>query len=125
MSAAPIELTVEDQDARYYRTYWYDNSGEYHDWQKDEWSECDIVLANIPAPMLDLIPYMAARKLIDYGYNPNRLLIVRIRGGDVDLMRAPPGLVAAPPRLGTKPITALIQPLGAWRSPSWPKPLED
>jgi hypothetical protein len=109
----PIELTVEPQDEFCFRVFWYDNHGQYHDYRDGDWRKDDVVLANVPLPMLDLVPFMAARKLIDYGYDPNRLLIVRIRGGDLDMLRAPLGLVAAPPQLGTQPITASA--LGAWR----------
>ena len=45
----------------------------------------------IPEIYLDLAPFMAARFLLSQGYNPQRLLIVRLQGADYELLRAPLG----------------------------------
>jgi hypothetical protein len=64
-----------------------------------------VLLANIPEAWLDLTPFMAARALLRQGYNPDRLLVVRLYGADFDLVRAPLGVVAAPPLLNfAKPV---------------------
>ena len=91
----PFELMVEEQpDTRYYRVCWCDGEPD------------STFLSNIPESFLDLIPYMVARRLLEQGNNPDRLLIIRLRGADFDLMRAPLGVVAAPPLLNTaKPVT--------------------
>jgi hypothetical protein len=91
----PLELMVEpDTHAWCYRACWCDGEPD------------STFLANIPESWLDLIPFMVARKLLEQGNNPDRLLIVRLRGADFDLMRAPLGVVAAPPLLNTaKPVT--------------------
>ena len=39
---------------------------------------------NIPELMIDLIPYMTARKLVAEGYHPERLLIIQLRGADYE-----------------------------------------
>src|SRR5438270_13204458 len=77
----PFELMVEEQpDTWCYRVCWCDGEPD------------NMFLANIPESWLDLIPYMAARRLLEQGNNPDRLLIVRLRGADFDLMRAPLGV---------------------------------
>jgi hypothetical protein len=87
----PIELLVEEQPGtECYRVRWRNN---------------EIFIANIPNVWLYLVPYMAALKLWEQGYHVDRLLIVRLRGSDFDLMRARLGFVAAPPLLNTKPVT--------------------
>jgi hypothetical protein len=68
------------------------------------WPDGEVQLPNIPESLLDLVPYMLARLLLDQGYNPARLLIVRLQGADYELMRAPLGIVAAKPRLSTTPV---------------------
>jgi hypothetical protein len=97
----PLELMVEDQPGTNvgfngcYRARWCDDAVPRN-----------IFLANIPDTWLDLIPYMAARKLLQQGYNPERLLIVKLRGADFDLVRLPLGVVAAPPLPNiNKPVT--------------------
>jgi hypothetical protein len=84
----PLELVVEEQPGAWcYRVCWCDGEPD------------SIFLANIPEPWLDLIPYMVARRLLEQGNNPDRLLIVKLHGADYELMRAPLGVVAAPPLL--------------------------
>jgi hypothetical protein len=91
-----IELMVEEQDTGIYHVRWDDGC----------WHHKEILLANIPEPWLDLLPYMAARRLLDGEYSLDRLLIVRLQGADLELMRAPLGVVAATPLLNTnKPVT--------------------
>jgi hypothetical protein len=95
----PFQLIVEEQPGSdgCYRVRWCDDEPK------------NIFLANIPPSWLDLIPYMVARKLLEQGNNPERLLIVKLRGADFDLMRSPLGVVAAPPLLNTnKPVTQRV-----------------
>jgi hypothetical protein len=88
-----IKLIVEQQpDDNCYRVCWCD--GEPY------WRE-----ANIPEILLDLVPYMVARKLLSTGYRPDRILIVKLQGADYELMHAPLGIVAATPVLNDKPVT--------------------
>ena len=88
----PIELIVEEQpDSFCYRVCWCD--GEPVD---------NTFLANIPEVLLDIIPYMVARKLLVHGSHPER--IVKLRGADFELMRALLGIVAATPVLNDKPV---------------------
>ena len=61
------------------------------------WSDGEPLVHHIPEVWLDLMPFLAARKLFEQGYNAGRLLIVRLRGADYELMRAPLGAVAATP----------------------------
>jgi hypothetical protein len=65
------------------------------------WNDGDVLIRDIPETVLDLIPFIVARKLLSQGYNTGRLLIVRLRGSDRDLMRAPLGAVAATPLVNT------------------------
>ena len=60
-------------------------------------------LTNIPEVLLDIIPYVVARKLLSGGSYPER--IVKLRGADFELMHAPLGIVAATPVLNDKPVT--------------------
>jgi hypothetical protein len=85
----PFELIVEEQhgDAGCYRVCWCDGEPD------------PVYLCNLPEIWLDLIPYMVARRLIRQHNNPERLLIVKLRGADYELMRAPLGMVAASPLL--------------------------
>lgn len=70
------------------------------------WADGDALLAAVPEVYLDLIPFMLARRLLEQGYNPQRLLLVRLSGADYELMRAPLGVVAAKPLLNTrKPVS--------------------
>jgi hypothetical protein len=92
----PFELMVEEQPDSWccYHVRWCDGEPD------------SVMLANIPEAWLDLIPFMAARRLLEQGSNPDRLLIVRLHGADFDLMRAPLGVVAAPPLLNVdRPVT--------------------
>ena len=57
----------------------------------------DTLLSHIPEPWLDLMGFLIARRLLEQGYNVNRLLVVRLQGADFDLMRAPLGAAAATP----------------------------
>jgi hypothetical protein len=98
----PIELIVQPhcENSQFYFASWDDG-------------EASRLLPGIPETMLDLAPYMMARLLLEQGYNPARLLIVRLAGADYELMRAPLGIVAAKPRLSTTPVE---QPTRAFRA---------
>ena len=61
------------------------------------WPDDESGLTGIPEIYLDLAPFMAARFLLSQGYNPQRLLIVRLQGADYELLRAPLGAAAAMP----------------------------
>jgi hypothetical protein len=61
------------------------------------WSDGDSQLSHIPEPWLDLIGFLSARRLLEQGYDVNRLLIVRLQNADFELMRAPLGAAAATP----------------------------
>lgn len=65
------------------------------------WDEGERLFANIPELWLDLTPFMAARQLLEWGYDPNRLLIVRLQGADYELLRATVGAAAATPLVNT------------------------
>jgi hypothetical protein len=54
-------------------------------------------IAYIPSSMLFLVGHMAACKLLAEGYDPDRHLLVRLRGADYDLISAPLGCAAAQP----------------------------
>lgn len=62
-------------------------------WNEDE----EVVYEGIPEPLLDLVPFIVARRLLEWGYNTSRTLVVHLRGADYELMRAPLGAVAATP----------------------------
>jgi hypothetical protein len=103
MSNTPIEMQVEEQDAYQYRVRY--DAWQYHAPRDD--GRDKIFLANIPLAWLDIIPFMVARKLLNEGgYDVDRELIVKLQGSDHDLIHAPLGLVAAPPQLSDKPVTA-------------------
>ena len=55
------------------------------------------LLMHIPEAWLDLVPFMAARALLNQGHNPARVLRVRLQGADYELCYAPLGAVAATP----------------------------
>ena len=61
------------------------------------WGDGEALLDGIPEIWLDLIAFMVARNLLAQGYNPDRLLIVRLCGADYDLLRASLGQAAASP----------------------------
>ncbi len=62
------------------------------------WPDGEIYVDQIPQGYLDLIPFMIARRLFfDHGYDPDRMLIVRLYGADYEMLRAPLGAAAATP----------------------------
>ena len=64
------------------------------------------LLTGVPELMLDLIPFMLARRLLEWRYDPECLLVVKLQGADFEMMRAPLGVVAAKPLLNTaNPVT--------------------
>jgi hypothetical protein len=65
------------------------------------WDDGDDLVSNVPYCYLDLLPFMIARTLLEQGYNLERQLIVRLRGADFEMMRAPLGAVAATPLVNT------------------------
>jgi hypothetical protein len=87
MNALPIELiVVPEDDGCSYRA---------------EWADGDPVVTHIQEILLDLIPFMLARKLLEQGYNVERIVVVRLQGADFELMRAPLGAAAATPLLNS------------------------
>jgi hypothetical protein len=80
----PIEVTVAPQA----------DDGEFYE---ASWPDGDTMVRGIHEKFLDLIPFMLARQLLEWGYNVERELIVRLQGADYELMRAPLGAVAATP----------------------------
>ena len=80
----PIELTVTPHQ-------------DDHSLYRAGWADGDTLLSHIPEPWLDLFGFLIARRLLEQGYDVNRLLIVRLQGADFDLMRAPLGAAAATP----------------------------
>ena len=65
------------------------------------WSDGDQLVHHLPECWLDLMPFLAARRLLEHGYDLKRLLIVRLHGAYLDMMRAPLGAVAATPLVNT------------------------
>ena len=63
------------------------------------WPDDESGLTRIPEIYLNLAPFMVAR--LSQGYNPQRLLIVRLQGADYELLRAP--LAAAMPVVNATP----------------------
>ncbi|MGA2311886.1 MAG: hypothetical protein ABSF87_05900 [Xanthobacteraceae bacterium] len=93
MSDVDIELTVKPhaEDGLLYAACWPDGDGA--------------VVHHIPEIFLDLVPFLAARQLVDWGYGLDRKLVVRLSGADYDLMRgATLGLAAATPLLNPVPV---------------------
>ncbi len=67
------------------------------------WGDGEALLDGIPEIWLDLIAFMVARRLLAQGYNPDRLLIVRLCGADYDCCvhrwgRPPPLRLSTPTR---------------------------
>jgi len=70
------------------------------------WPDDESGLTRIPEIYLNLAPFMVARFLPSRGYNPQRLLIVRLQGADYELLRAPLGAAAAMPKVNvTAPVS--------------------
>ncbi len=70
------------------------------------WADGDVLLSHIPTCWLDLMPLLVARKPLEQGYRLEDLLVVRLRGADYEMMRAPSGVVAATPLVNTAaPVT--------------------
>jgi hypothetical protein len=65
------------------------------------WPDDESGLTRIPEIYLNLAPFMVARFLPSRGYNPQRLLIVRLQGADYELLRAP--LASAMPVVNATP----------------------
>jgi hypothetical protein len=82
----PIEIIVTPQGNEFYQGHDADGGQ---------------MLTGVPEVMLDLIPFMVARRLLDWRYDPACLLVVKLRGADFDMMRAPLRVVAATPLLNT------------------------
>jgi hypothetical protein len=61
------------------------------------WSDGRVAICNIPEIFIDLLPFMAARVLLEQGFNPKRRLIVRLQGADYELLSASLGSAAATP----------------------------
>lgn len=55
------------------------------------------VVSYIPSAMWDIIPWMAARRLMEQGLDPDRMFIVRLVGADFIMMRCTLGQAAATP----------------------------
>jgi hypothetical protein len=80
----PIELSVEQHS---------DDEGNYAAYGTDG----EPTIAFVPEEMLDLIPYMCARRLLAKGFDVERVLVVRLLGFDRDMLREPLGVAAATP----------------------------
>jgi hypothetical protein len=65
------------------------------------WNDGEPLVHHLPECWLDLMPFLAARRLLEQGYNLQRLLIVRLHGADLDMVRASLGAVAATPLVNT------------------------
>lgn len=83
--AEPIEITVTtyDHDPTLYMATWDRGAGP--------------MLHFIPEMFLDLIGFMTARALLIGGCDPDQELVVRLRGSDCEMLRAPLGVCAATP----------------------------
>jgi hypothetical protein len=101
LAMAPIEMTIEEQSEYQYRVRYA--AWEYHAPRDD--GRDKIFLANIPPSWLDLVGFMVARKLRDEGgCDEDRQLIIKLQGGDRDLINAPLGVVLNTPLLNTKTV---------------------
>jgi hypothetical protein len=70
------------------------------------WADGEAFVSNMAPLMvdhhlLDLMPFIIARALMEQGYNLERLLVVRLQGADREMARAPLGAVAATPLVNT------------------------
>ena len=79
-----IELTVEPH---------YDDDTQY----VARLPNGDPQISYVPEELLDLIPWMAARRLLAAGYDVDRLLVVHLVGSDREMMRRPLGVACATP----------------------------
>jgi hypothetical protein len=66
------------------------------------WDDGRVVICNIPGVFLDLIGFMAARVLLEQGFNPERKLLVRLQGADYELLSASLGAAAATPMINNE-----------------------
>jgi hypothetical protein len=84
LQPTPITLTVEvhSDDADQYAAYGTDG---------------DAVISYIPEELVDLIPYMCARRLLAKGFDVERMLVVNMLGSDRVMLRRPLGVAAATP----------------------------
>lgn len=91
----PFEMVVEPEPDAFarYRVRWCDGEPD------------GVFGSDIPECWLDLVPYMVARKLFEHGNHPERMLVIKLRGADFELCRAPLGVMAATPRMNTEPVT--------------------
>lgn len=55
------------------------------------------IVSFIPEEMLDITPWMAARRLLIQGLDPDRMLVVRLVGADFEMLRCSLGIAAATP----------------------------
>lgn len=82
-----IDLTAapHPENSFLYNVYWTNGDDD------------GVFLAEVSYCFLDLLPFLVARILLEQGYNLERLLVVRLRGADFEMMRAPLGAAAATP----------------------------
>ena len=99
-----LELTVEEH---------IDDASQYC----ALWPNGDPAISFVPAEMLDIIPLMCARRLLVAGYNPERMLVVRLAGADYEFFRATLGRAAATPLTNNVPITEPASEI--YRSPHY------
>ena len=88
MSMTPIEIIVTPQGEALQGNDFYQS----HD------ADGRRLCGDVREVMLDLIPFIVARLLLDWNYyDLETLFIVRLQGSDSVMMRAPLGAVAATP----------------------------
>ena len=66
-----LELTVEEH---------IDDASQYC----ALWPNGDPAISYVPAEMMDIMPWMCARRLLVAGYDPERMLVVRLAGADYE-----------------------------------------
>jgi hypothetical protein len=81
------------------------------------WPNGDPAISYVPAEMMDIMPWMCARRLLMSGHDPDRMLVVRLAGADYEFFRASLGCAAATPLTNDVPITEPASEI--YRSPHY------
>ena len=106
MSLQPVELLAmsRSDDLSLVIEQHYDDDTQY----VARWaSNGDPVVSYVPEAMWDLIGYMAARRLMEEGHNPEKRIRVRLAGADFTMMDCTLGQAAATPLINfDKPVSA-------------------
>jgi hypothetical protein len=89
MSKPAIEVIVEPHS---------DNNALYAVWWCDH---SDRLLHGLPECWLDVLPWLIARRLLEWEYDTERTLVVKLIGADYEMARAALGALAATPLLNT------------------------